>query len=54
MGTQRRKTAKAKRKLTSLALAKSVRKRLPPPSRPFKDKRGKPGQRDWGEEEDLG
>lgn len=35
------------RKLNTRALAKSVRKPLPRPSRPFKDKRGKSRVGDW-------
>ena len=54
MGSRRKETAKAKRKLTTLALAKSVRKRLPPPSRVFRDKRGKIARGDWREQTDLG
>lgn len=52
MGSKRRKTAKAKRKLGTLALAKSVRKRLPPPSRVFGDKRAKADCRSWDGEVD--
>ena len=38
-----------RRKTGTLALAKSVRKRVPPPSRPFKDKKAA-DRRSWRKE----
>lgn len=35
---------------TTLALTKSVRKALPPPSKAFKDKRGKQDRKAWRKE----
>ena len=45
MGRSKAKRAK-RRKPGTLALAKSVRKRVPPPSRPFKDKKAA-DRRNW-------
>jgi len=53
LGQRPVKTDKARRnkpkKLGTLALAKSVRKRVPPPSRPFKDKKAA-DRRSWRKE----